>query len=121
MFVSDFRHVCSFLRGLVYFTNKTDRHDITEILLKVALNTINLTLIVIYVVLCAFTISKTSFLGSSLTSHGSERQKTSTCKIIMIKRSTPIIVTRVKLSNKISTFSCKKGNNSDTENQNNKY
>ena len=25
-------------------TNKTDRHDITEILLKVALNTINLTL-----------------------------------------------------------------------------
>jgi hypothetical protein len=25
----------------VYFTNKTDRHDITEILLKVALNTKN--------------------------------------------------------------------------------
>jgi len=28
---------------LVSFTNKTDRHDITEILLKVALNTITLT------------------------------------------------------------------------------
>jgi hypothetical protein len=26
---------------LVFSTNKTDRHDITEILLKVALNTIN--------------------------------------------------------------------------------
>ena len=29
---------------LVSFTNKTDRHDIAEILLKVALNTITLTL-----------------------------------------------------------------------------
>ena len=29
------------LDSRVYFTNKTDRHDITEILLKVALNTIN--------------------------------------------------------------------------------
>jgi hypothetical protein len=28
---------------VVSFTNKTDRHDITEILLKVALNTINQT------------------------------------------------------------------------------
>jgi hypothetical protein len=28
-------------------TNKTDRHDITEILLKVALNTITLTLAII--------------------------------------------------------------------------
>jgi hypothetical protein len=28
----------------VSFTNKTDRHDITEILLKVALNTITITL-----------------------------------------------------------------------------
>jgi hypothetical protein len=27
----------------VFFTNKTDHHDITEILLKVALNTITLT------------------------------------------------------------------------------
>ena len=35
-FVSDFFPVSS--------TNKTDRHDITEILLKVALSTINLTL-----------------------------------------------------------------------------
>jgi hypothetical protein len=29
----------------VYSTNKTDRHDITEILLRAALNTITLTLI----------------------------------------------------------------------------
>jgi hypothetical protein len=29
----------------VSFTNKTDRHDIAEILLKVALNTINITII----------------------------------------------------------------------------
>ena len=35
-------------------------------------------------VLCAFTISKTSFMGSSLISHASERQTDSTCKIIMI-------------------------------------
>jgi hypothetical protein len=27
-------------RSVVFFTNKTDSHDITEILLKVALNTI---------------------------------------------------------------------------------
>ncbi len=31
-------------RSVVFSTNKTDRHDITEILLKVALNTIILTL-----------------------------------------------------------------------------
>jgi hypothetical protein len=30
-------------RSVVSSTNKTDRHDLTEILLKVALNTINLT------------------------------------------------------------------------------
>jgi hypothetical protein len=30
---------------LIYSNNKTDRHDITNILLKVALNTINLNLI----------------------------------------------------------------------------
>ena len=42
-FVSDFRHVSGFLRlPPVYSTNKTDRHDITEILLKVTLNAINL-------------------------------------------------------------------------------
>ena len=29
-------------RSVVFSTNKTDRHDITEILFKVALNTINL-------------------------------------------------------------------------------
>ena len=47
-FVSDLRQVSGFLRVLrfspgtpVSSTNKTDCHDITEILLKVALNTIN--------------------------------------------------------------------------------
>jgi hypothetical protein len=37
------RQVGGFLRPPVSFTNKTDSHDITEILLKVALNTITLT------------------------------------------------------------------------------
>ena len=42
-FVSDLRQVGGFCPGTpVSFTNKTDRHDINEILLKVALNTINL-------------------------------------------------------------------------------
>jgi hypothetical protein len=41
-FVSDLREVSGFLRALRFSsTNKTDRHDITEILLKVALSTIN--------------------------------------------------------------------------------
>jgi hypothetical protein len=39
-FVSDLRQVDGFLRVLRSSTNKADRHDITEILLKVALNTI---------------------------------------------------------------------------------
>jgi hypothetical protein len=43
-FVSDFRPVGGFLRVLC--TNKTDCHDITEILLKMALNTIKQTNIV---------------------------------------------------------------------------
>jgi len=42
-FVSHLRQAGGFLRVLpVSSTNKTDRHDITEILLKVALNTITL-------------------------------------------------------------------------------
>ena len=41
-FVSDLQQVSGFLRALRFPRNKTDRHDITEILLKVALNTINL-------------------------------------------------------------------------------
>ena len=42
-FVGDLRQVGGFFRVLlISSTNKTDRHDITEILLKVALNTINL-------------------------------------------------------------------------------
>jgi hypothetical protein len=41
-FVSYLRQVGKFSSGTpVFSTNKTDRHDITEILLKVALNTIN--------------------------------------------------------------------------------
>ena len=44
-FVSDLPQVCCFLKGTpVSSTNKTERHDITEILLKVALNTRILTL-----------------------------------------------------------------------------
>jgi hypothetical protein len=44
-FVSDFEQVCSFFPGTpVSSTNETDNHDIAEILLKVALNTITLTL-----------------------------------------------------------------------------
>jgi hypothetical protein len=43
-FVSDLRHVGVFFPGPpVSSNNKTDRHDITEILLKVALNTIRQT------------------------------------------------------------------------------
>ena len=42
-FVSDLRQVGGFIRvTLVSSTNKTDVHDITEILLKVTLNTITL-------------------------------------------------------------------------------
>jgi hypothetical protein len=41
-FVSEFRQVSGFSTGTpVSSTNKTDLHDRTEILLKVALNTIN--------------------------------------------------------------------------------
>ena len=39
-FVSDLRQVSGFLGTPVSSTNKTDLHDITEILLKVMLNTI---------------------------------------------------------------------------------
>ena len=40
-FVSDLRQAGGFLGGNpVFSTNETDRHDITEIMLKVALNTI---------------------------------------------------------------------------------
>ena len=43
MFVSDLRQVSGFSSGTpVSSTNKSDRHDIAEILLKVALNTVNL-------------------------------------------------------------------------------
>ena len=40
-FVSDLREAVGFLGILVSSTKKADRRDITEILLKVALNTIN--------------------------------------------------------------------------------
>ena len=41
-FVSDLQQVCGFFRILRFpSTNKTDHHNITEILLKVALSTIN--------------------------------------------------------------------------------
>jgi hypothetical protein len=42
-FVSDLRQVGSFLLGtLVSLTDKTNRHDIAEILLKVALNALTI-------------------------------------------------------------------------------
>jgi hypothetical protein len=42
LFVSDLQQVGGFLRVfLIQPTNKTDRHDKTEILLNVAFNTIN--------------------------------------------------------------------------------
>jgi len=44
-FVNDLRQVASFLRVLpVSSANKTDRHDIVEIMFNVALNTTTLTL-----------------------------------------------------------------------------
>ena len=43
-FVIDLRYVVFFLGILVYFTNKTNRYVIIQILLKVALNTTNLSL-----------------------------------------------------------------------------
>jgi hypothetical protein len=47
-FVSDLRQLGVFLRVLrVFSTNKTDRHDIAEIVFKLVLNTINLTKIMV--------------------------------------------------------------------------
>ena len=40
-FVNDLRQFDGFLQYSVFTTNKTDCHDITEILLKGAINTIN--------------------------------------------------------------------------------
>ena len=53
-FVSDLRQVDGFLWVLRFPPSKTDRHDITEILLKVALNTIisNLSFVYIFVYIC---------------------------------------------------------------------
>ena len=48
-FVSDLPQVDGFLRvPIVSSTNKTDRHDVAEILLKVALNTITLILQIMF-------------------------------------------------------------------------
>jgi hypothetical protein len=56
MFVSDLQQVCGFLRVLnpVSSTNKTDRHDITEILLKMALSAIKQTIyaFIVAVIIC---------------------------------------------------------------------
>ena len=44
-FVSDFRHIGVYSLGTpLSSTNKTDCHDVTEILMKVALNTMKLNL-----------------------------------------------------------------------------
>ena len=42
--VSDLQQVCVFSCSSCFVTNNTDRHDIAEILLNVALNTITLSL-----------------------------------------------------------------------------
>ena len=42
MFVSELRQIGRFLRVLRFPSNKTDRHDMTEILLKVALTIIEI-------------------------------------------------------------------------------
>ena len=47
-FISDLRQVGGFLQVLFSSTNKSDRHDIIGILLKVVLNTITLNLNVLY-------------------------------------------------------------------------
>ena len=56
MFVSDLQQVCGFHRILnpVSSTNKTDRYDIDEILLKMGLSTIKQTLYVfiVAVIIC---------------------------------------------------------------------
>ena len=51
MFVSDLRQVCGFLRvlDLISSTNKTVRHDIAELLLKMALSAIKQTIYAIIV------------------------------------------------------------------------
>ena len=60
-FVSDLWQVSGFLRGPpVSSTNKTDRHNISEILLKVALNTIKQTNNQIYI--CTVHIFKMKFI-----------------------------------------------------------
>ena len=47
-FVSDLRQLGVFLRVLrVFSTNKTDRHDIAEIVFKLVLNTVHLTKIMV--------------------------------------------------------------------------
>ena len=48
-FVSDLRQVGDFLRVLRFLHQKSDRHNVAEILLKVALNTITYTLTNIYI------------------------------------------------------------------------
>ena len=51
-FVSDLQHVGGFLRVLRFLNQQNDNHDITEILLKVALNTITITLILLEKLSC---------------------------------------------------------------------
>ena len=48
-FVSDLRQVDDFLRVLRFLHQKSDRHNVAEILLKVAFNTITYTLTSIYI------------------------------------------------------------------------
>ena len=62
-FVSDLQQVCGFLRVFWSSNNKTDRHNITEILLKVTLNNITLTSILklIVTIKCSFSLMLTAW------------------------------------------------------------
>ena len=66
-FASDWRQVDDFLRVLRFPPPiKTDCHDITEMLLKVALNTTIITLTLLYQVLVPVVINKNATLTQDL-------------------------------------------------------
>ena len=66
-FASDWRQVGDFLRVLRFPPPiKTDCHDITEMLLKVALNTTIITLTLLYQVLVPVVINKNATLTQDL-------------------------------------------------------
>ena len=57
-FVSDLRQVSGFLRGTpICSPNKTDHHKITELSLKVELNTITITRFTVYIPVTNYLVS----------------------------------------------------------------